>query len=280
MRLTTINWDKSIPLLTGLLLLFGALHGQNKSIEKVQQQYMNMITAEELQGSLYYISSDNLEGRFTGSRGEKIAADYLASQYIEMGISPATYKPGQDKVLNYFQKFEFLYNGQTIKSQNVIAYIEGTDAQLKKEAVIIMAHYDHKGIDTTLQGDQILNGAADDGSGTVAILEIAESFQKAKINGEGPLRSVIFLHNSAEEIGLWGSYYYVNNPIISLENTVAVINMDGVGGYDPKNPSGSRNYVYMVVQDSTSKELLIKNEQLNKELGINLNLVRPPVSYS
>jgi Zn-dependent M28 family amino/carboxypeptidase len=112
-----------------------------------------------------------------------------------------------------------------IQSQNVIARLEGSDANKKNEYVIYTAHWDHLGRDPKLQGDQIFNGALDNASGTAALLELAEAFKKLKTP---PARSILFLAVTAEEKGLLGAKYYAENPLYPPERTLANINMDGV----------------------------------------------------
>lgn len=110
-----------------------------------------------------------------------------------------------------------------IEAKNVIGIVEGSDPVLKDEYVVFLAHYDHLGIGK--DGD-VYNGADDNGSGTVAILEVAEAFASLK---EKPKRSIVFLWVTCEEIGHFGSTYYCDNPIYPLEKTVVAINLDMVG---------------------------------------------------
>jgi aminopeptidase YwaD len=111
-------------------------------------------------------------------------------------------------------------------TQNVVGIIEGTDPLLKNEYVLLMAHYDHIGARRTpvTTVDTIFNGARDNAMGVVAMLHAAEAFSKVPTK-----RSVIILPVSAEEIGLIGSRYYTENPIIPLKQTVYVSNIDGAG---------------------------------------------------
>ena len=113
-------------------------------------------------------------------------------------------------------------------SKNVIAKIEGTDANHNGEYVIYTAHWDHLGKDPGLQGDQIFNGARDNASGTAGLLEIANAYTKL---GRGPKRSILFLSVTAEEKGLLGAKYYAENPLYPLKNTLADINMDELNTY-------------------------------------------------
>ena len=265
-------------LLLIILLLFTTASGnaQPKSTPDMKY-YMNLISAEGLSSSLHFLTSDYFEGREAGTAGEKLAAHYLASCYQWMEISPAkTGKNSNNPLENYFQEFEFTRNHKKISSQNIIALIEGRDPVLKKEAIIFVAHYDHLGKDTSLKGDQVFNGAADDGSGTVALLHIAKSFAEARKKGNGPKRSILFLHAGAEERGTQGSGYYAGStPLWPLEKTAAIINLDGIAGFDTANLPGNKNYVYILSIDSTSSHLLKRAKQLNSSTGINLDILYP-----
>ncbi|MDY7393713.1 M20/M25/M40 family metallo-hydrolase [Aureibaculum sp. 2210JD6-5] len=149
---------------------------------------------------------------------------------------------------------------EDINSENVVAYIKGSEKP--EEYIVISAHLDHVGV----QDGKIYNGADDDGSGSVAMLEIAEAFKKAAENGQAPKRSVVFLHVTGEEKGLLGSRYYTDmDPIFPLENTVANLNIDMIGRTDPKREGGDRNYVYLIGSDKLSTELHNISEEVNKK---------------
>jgi Zn-dependent M28 family amino/carboxypeptidase len=112
-----------------------------------------------------------------------------------------------------------------VRSRNVVARLEGSEPDLRDQHVIYTAHWDHLGRDTSLEGDQIYNGAADNASGTAMLLEIARAFAQMKPR---PRRSVLFLAVTAEEQGLLGAKYYAANPLYPLDKTLANINMDVV----------------------------------------------------
>lgn len=149
----------------------------------------------------------------------------------------------------------------TIKSENVLGYLEGTDK--KDELIVITAHYDHIGKLPHGEGDLINNGADDDGSGTVTVLQLAKAFAQAKEDGHGPRRSILFMTVTGEEEGLLGSEYYSENPVFPLENTVVNLNIDMVGRRDPQN-ADSDPYVYVIGSDKLSTELHALSEQVNK----------------
>ncbi|MFT4033407.1 MAG: M28 family peptidase [Siphonobacter sp.] len=146
-----------------------------------------------------------------------------------------------------------------IETSNVVGFLEGTDK--KNEVLIITAHYDHIGISPD---GQINNGANDDGSGTVSVMELAEAFAKAKKDGKGPRRSILFMTVTGEEKGLLGSQYYVNHPLLPLENTVADLNIDMVGRID-KAHEGKPDYIYIIGSDKLSSELHAINEEANQK---------------
>lgn len=152
----------------------------------------------------------------------------------------------------------------SITGENVIAFIEGTDK--KEEVLIITAHYDHLGI----EGNKVFNGADDDGSGTVSLLEIAESFKMAEKDGFKPRRSILIMPVSGEEKGLLGSKYYSENPVFPLENTIANLNIDMIGRYDKHHKEDS-NYVYLIGSDKLSNDLHELSESVNRA-SININL--------
>jgi Zn-dependent M28 family amino/carboxypeptidase len=210
-------------------------------------KYMNSITASELKEHLYIVASDEMEGRDTGSKGQKKAGEYLISQYKSNNI------PFPTGAENYYQKVPAAFlnakrDENLPESENIWAFIEGTDK--KDEILVVSAHYDHVGT----KNGVVYNGADDDGSGTVALLEIAEAFSKAKKDGHGPRRSILFLHVTGEEHGLHGSRYYSENPLFPLKNTIADINIDMIGRRDPAH-SKTSNYVYVIGADRLSTDL-------------------------
>lgn len=215
------------------------------------------ITSSDLKKHLYIVASDEMEGRNTGSAGQKKAGEYLINEYKKMGVSHPS------SMSNFYQNIPSEYfgnrRGKTYpNSENILAYIEGSEKP--NEVIVISAHYDHVGVNSE---GQVFNGADDDGSGTVALLEIAEAFKMAKNKGKGPKRSILFLHVTAEEIGLLGSKYYSENPIFPLENTVVNLNIDMIGRSDPEN--AGKNYVYVIGSEMLSTDLKKISEAANNE---------------
>ncbi|WP_290700009.1 M28 family peptidase [Lacinutrix sp.] len=170
-------------------------------------------------------------------------------------------------------------NSENIAANNVAAIIRGSEKP--NEYIVISAHLDHEGIKDGI----VYNGADDDGSGTVAVLEIAEAFAKAKKDGNGPKRSIVFLNVTGEEKGLLGSKHYTDNdPIFPLADTVADLNIDMIGRTDPKREKKNRNYVYLIGSDKLSTELhniseMINTKYMNIDLDYTFNDENDPNRY-
>ncbi|EAQ41185.1 M28 family metallopeptidase [Polaribacter sp. MED152] len=229
-------------------------------------KYAATITAKDLGNHLFTYASDEFQGRETGEPGQKMAVEYLKNFYVSQGIvSPI----GGD---DYFQEVPAEWINKNTRrgtfkdSENVVAFIEGSEKP--EEIVVISAHLDHEGV----KNGQVYNGADDDGSGTVAMLEIAEAFQMAAKAGKGPKRSILFLHVTGEEKGLLGSKYYTDvDPIFPLENTVCDLNIDMIGRTDSRHKADP-NYVYLIGSDKLSTELHTISEAMNdKYTNINLD---------
>ena len=156
-------------------------------------------------------------------------------------------------------------NNNLADSENIWAFIEGSEKP--EEVIVISAHYDHVGI----ENGEVYNGADDDGSGTSALLEIAQAFQTAKKAGHGPKRSILFLHVTGEEHGLLGSRYYSENPLFPLANTVADVNIDMIGRRDALH-ADTNNYVYIIGANRLSSELDHISATMNqKYVGLDLD---------
>jgi len=209
-----------------------------------QQLVMNHITADSLRGNLSFIASDALEGRSTPSRGLDLAAEYIAAQFRRAGLEPA----GDD---GYFQTASLADLGPrgealqrqlgepaaSMKVRNVAGILRGSDPLLRDTYVLLTAHYDHVGLAT--QGDdRIFNGANDDGSGTVSVVEIAAALASLPVH---PARSIVFMTFFGEERGLLGSRYYAQHPLVPPEKTIADLNLEQVGRTDATNGPQIKN---------------------------------------
>ena len=257
--------------------------------QDISNKYAETITSEELKSLLYVYASDSFEGREAGTKGEILAVEFIRDFYLKNDIEPA--KGTED----YFQKMEittpqrislpdkipdsvrtFMQNGdmeklrdyamvagvrtggEKLNSINVASIIEGS--HYPNEYIVITAHLDHVGI----EGEDIFNGADDDGSGSMALLEIAQAFKMASLDGHGPKRSIVILHVSAEEKGLLGSEYYTDNPLYPLEDTITNLNIDMIGRTDPTRDSDNDNYIYLIGTDRLSSMLHETSERVNK----------------
>lgn len=149
------------------------------------------------------------------------------------------------------------YLDKPVRSENVLGYLRGSENP--DELIVVTSHYDHVGI---IDG-KIYNGADDDGSGTTAVLEIAQAFASSAAKGKGPKRSMLFMTVTGEEKGLLGSQYYTENPVFPLENTITNLNIDMVGRVDDLHMDNP-NYVYLIGADKLSQELHDLSEEVNR----------------
>ena len=166
-----------------------------------------------------------------------------------------------------------------MSSENVISYIKGSEKP--NEFLVVSSHLDHIGMNSD---GEVFNGADDNGSGTVAVLEIAKAFKKASDEGFIPKRSIVFLHVTGEEKGLLGSKFYTSNPVFPLNETIANLNIDMIGRIDPKRKSNNRNYIYLIGSDKLSSNLHnlseeVNNKYMNIELDYKYNDDKDPNRY-
>ena len=253
------------------------------SQENISEKYAQSITSKELSELIYEFSSDKFEGRNTGDPGQKLAVEFIRSFYLENNIDKA------DNTDEYFQKFLVDFKSRQlrspdnknfsdinwVKTENVAAIIEGDT--YPNEYIVLTAHLDHVG---TANGE-IFNGADDDGSGSMALLEIAQAFKLAELDGKRPKRSIVILHVSAEEKGLLGSKYYSENPLYPLDNTITNLNLDMIGRTDPTRNSNNDNYIYLIGTDRLSSMLhetseIVNNRTVNLELDYRFNALDDP----
>jgi len=182
------------------------------------------ISDRDILEHIKYLSSDELEGRYPGSKGSDLAIDYIATDYKRSRLSPL----GSD---DYLQFFDFTnQQGEKIKIPNVVGMIPGTT--LKDEYIVIGAHFDHLGYGGAHSGSlemnssAIHNGADDNASGIAGMLELASklSSERKKIK-----RSLVFIAFNAEEQGIFGSKYFVKNSPVNTSNIITMINLDMIG---------------------------------------------------
>ena len=235
------------------------------SQENASDKYAETITSEELSDLIYEFSSDKFEGRNTGEPGQKLAVEFIRDFYKSNNIIKA------ENTEDYFQKFLVDFQSRQVtrpdninednidwvKTENVAAIIEGDT--YPNEYIVLTAHLDHVGI----ENGEIFNGADDDGSGSMALLEIAEAFKLAELDGKRPKRSIVILHVSAEEKGLLGSKYYTDNPLYPLDETITNLNVDMIGRTDPTRNSNNDEYIYLIGTDRLSTMLHETSEKVN-----------------
>ncbi len=244
-------------ILIGLLALItfscGSVNPNVTVKESVKEKYATEIKAEDLREHLFLLSSDILEGRKTGGKRQKMAVNYFTAYYKHLDLlAPGMYP---DYTQNIPQEY---FEGKSKgPSKNILAYIEGTE--FPNEIIVISAHYDHLG----MKGDEVYNGADDNASGSSAVMELAEAFQMAKKQGNGPKRSILFIHFTGEEIGLYGSKFYMEHPAFSLDSTIVDLNIDMVGRVDEKHKD-NKEYIYLIGSDRLSQDLHKISQEANK----------------
>ncbi|MBI1873721.1 MAG: M28 family peptidase, partial [Acidobacteria bacterium] len=204
----------------------------------------------------------------------KTLADLARSSETSTGTTPVA-------IAGIETEITAAVNRHVVPDRNVVAAVEGSDPKLKDEAIIVCAHFDHNGAD----GDQIFNGADDDGSGTVGLLEIAEAYALAAHTGQRPRRSVIFAAWNSEERGLLGAWAFTERPTWPLDRIVAVLNMDMIGrneevqegggarfrGLDLQTAESNQNAVN-VIGSSRSADLKAAVGDANRQIGLEIKL--------
>jgi Zn-dependent M28 family amino/carboxypeptidase len=249
--------------------------GKSDQVKKdsVKEKYANQIQADDLKEHLFLLSSDILEGRKTGEKRQEMAVNYFTAYYDHIGLAAPSEYP------EYTQEIpkEFFEDKSDGPSENILAFIKGSE--FPNEVVVISAHYDHLG----MKGEEVYNGADDNASGSSALMELAQSFQMAKKQGNGPKRSILFLHLTGEEIGLYGSKYYIEYPVFSLDSTVVDLNIDMIGRVD-KEHFDKKNYIYLIGSNRLSQDLHKLSEKANKsytnlKLDYTYNTSEDPYKY-
>ena len=232
MSLSNRLLPRVLPALLGLSLAL-PLAAHAAPVPADAAPVLERISAASMRGNLSFLASDALEGRGTPSRGLDIAAEFIAAQFRSAGLEPL----GDD---GYFQTADWnLIDPKRAKNppatpapparvRNVVGILRGSDPALKDSYILVTAHYDHVGLKPG-QGDGIFNGANDDGSGTVSVIELAKAFSANKTR---PKRSIVFMTVFGEEHGLVGSRYYGAHPLVPIEKTIAGINLEQVGRTD------------------------------------------------
>jgi hypothetical protein len=193
------------------------------------------------------LAADSMEGRGTGTPGGMRAATMIASRMRAIGLTPAgdsgfmqrlpVYlapgggapgRPPQPALAASWEAWDSIPATRRLTAVNVVGILRGADPALRAEAVLVDAHYDHLGVRSDGSPDSIYNGADDDGSGTIAVLEIA----RVLAAGPRPKRTLVFLATTGEEVGLLGTHYYIRAPVHPLARTVANLEIEMIARPD------------------------------------------------
>lgn len=242
-----------------------------ESFEMLSERYEKAKKAGAI-GAIYALKNEKEFGAMIGRFGRYFAQPQLSLRkskssgdrmlIVDTKLVSWIYGKPFDK-LQSGDETKIIFNAdyliKPVPTENVLGFLRGKEKP--NEVLVVTSHYDHIGV---IDGE-INNGADDDGSGTVTVLEIAEAFSQATRRGYRPKRSILFMTVTGEEKGLLGSSYYTDfDPIFPLENTVANLNIDMVGRVDDrykKNP----NYIYLIGSDKLSQELHNLSENVNKK---------------
>jgi hypothetical protein len=203
--------------------------------------------AARVRALLVVLAADSLEGRGTGTAGATRAARFIAGRMRAIGLTPAgdsgyfqrvplalaeaggdTVDRRRPELLASLAARDSVPAARRLPGVNVVGVLRGADPALRAEAVLVDAHYDHLGIGPPVAGDSIYNGADDDASGVVAVLEIARRLAR----GRAPRRTVVFLATTGEEVGLLGTRWYVAHPVVPIALTVANLEIEMIGRPD------------------------------------------------
>ncbi len=229
-----------------------------QAFKKMASQFKSFIGGGSLQLASKEVKDSSIGVFFTSG---DLAAEMFGSKRAKLVKAIESKKAGKSNALKKIKEGSIAMKitriVKQVKSENVLGYLEGSDK--KDELIVITAHYDHIG----RRGDDINNGADDDGSGTTAVMEIAQAFAQAKADGNGPRRSILFMTVTGEEKGLLGSQYYVENPVFELTNTMVNLNIDMIGRIDDAHKD-QNEYVYLVGSDKLSQDLHDLSEAINK----------------
>ncbi|MCA0376708.1 MAG: M20/M25/M40 family metallo-hydrolase [Gemmatimonadetes bacterium] len=235
-------------------------------------RFVDRIDTARVRRGIGILAADSMEGRLTGSPGMERAAKWLEQQYREVGLVPAgdsgSYRQhiplrqaqampggrGGTAPVESWAAWNALPVEQRLLTQNIAGMIRGSDPTLRDEVVLVTAHYDHIGIGRAVDGDSINNGADDDASGNIALLEIARALR----NGPRPKRTILFMSITGEERGGIGTRWYLQHPLLPLERTVVDLNIEMIA--HPDSLAGGFGRAWLTgYERSTLGDLLADN---------------------
>ncbi len=216
--------------------------------------YRDRFDANAIQRGINTLAADSMEGRMTGAPGAR-AARWISAQFAAAGLTPAGDSGGflqhiplqvaaptpampgsaatpsrqpRPRPVASWEEWNALDPALRARSSNVVGVLPGSDPTLRDEVVLVTAHYDHIGIGRPIDGDSINNGADDDASGVIAVIEMA----KALRNGPRPKRTIVFMAITGEESGGLGTRWYIAHPVRPLEKTVVDLNIEMIANAD------------------------------------------------
>jgi hypothetical protein len=246
----------------------------------VRAVFTDKIDPAVVQRGVDILAADSMEGRMTGSVGQARAAKWIAAQYKAAGLIPAgdsgTFfqhiplqvqaaqvipgaQPAQPararpRALASWAAWDSVPPEQRLRTDNIAGMIRGSDPTLRDEVVLVTAHYDHIGIGRAVDGDSINNGADDDASGNIALIEMA----KALRNGPRPKRTILFMAITGEEVGGFGTRWYIAHPLLPLAKTVVDLNVEMIA--HPDSIAGGFGKAWLTgYERSTMGDLLADN---------------------
>jgi Zn-dependent M28 family amino/carboxypeptidase len=222
---------RSVILLTLILLNPSPLFAQTKRRPPVRTPAP--ILEQNIRAELGFLASDAMQGRRSGSGYERIAAEYIGSQFRQFGLEPAgdTDSAGNKTFVQHVT----LDSARIAETWNAVGVLRGYDPQAAAEVIMLSAHLDHLGVNDTLTGDKVYNGADDDASGCVAVMEMA----RVLAAGKRPRRTIYFVCFGSEERGGHGARYFIANSPVPLDHIVADLNFEMLGRPDAKVPPGT-----------------------------------------
>jgi hypothetical protein len=223
---------------------------RKRTAPPAQKVFADKVDPASVQRGINVLAADSMEGRATGSPGQERAAKWLEAQFKAAGLTPAgdsgTFRqhiplrmpqaiagaparrqPRAAPVASW-AAWDSLPAEARMRTSNVAGMIRGSDPALRDEVVLVTAHYDHIGIGTPVNGDSINNGADDDASGNIAMIEIAKALTK----GPRPKRTILFIAITGEEVGGFGTSWYLRHPLLPLEKTVVDLNIEMIAHPD------------------------------------------------
>lgn len=236
-------------------------------------RWVDRIDTARVRRAIGILAADSMEGRLTGSPGMERAARWLEQEYRAVGLLPAgdsgTYRQHiplrsaqgpsatgrvRPAPVDSWEAWRTIPADQRLRTQNIAGMIRGSDPALRDEVVLVTAHYDHIGIGRAVDGDSINNGADDDASGNVALLEIARALQQ----GPRPRRTILFMSITGEEVGGIGTRWYLQHPLLPLERTVVDLNIEMIA--HPDSIAGGFGRAWLTgYERSTLGDLLADN---------------------